>query len=432
MKIVKSRMYIILSALMLTAFMSGKVEATNGYFSHGYGTQTKSMAGAGAAFPLNSIAAATNPAGMVHLGKRFDISIALFSPNREYTITGDPSGMGFGLTPGTVESESKLFAIPALGANFMLDGFSSLGISIYGNGGMNTNYPTKSYDSPMATVTQPTGVNLAQLFVNVSYSRMINPQHSLGISGIFAYQMFKAEGLQAFGGLSSDATKLTNNDHDNAIGFGARLGYLGRILPMLSIGGSFQTKIYMSEFEDYAGLFAEQGDFDIPANWTAGIAVEANPQLTFVADIQQILYSGIKAVSNPMDPNTLNPAMNPDGFIPLGSDEAAGFGWEDVTVFKLGAQWRGIPNMPLRAGYSYCGQPIPESEMMFNILAPGVVEHHLTFGFSRFLPDGKEISFTVMHALSSSVSGPNTMEIPDQQEIELKMNQWEFEIGLGF
>ena len=76
--------------------------------------------------------------------------------------------------------------------------------------------------------------------------------------------------------------------------------------------------------------------------------------------------------------------------------------------------------------------PIPESEMLFNILAPGVIEHHLTFGVSKKLSGGQEISLAVMHGLSSSISGPNTLEIPDQQDIELEMNQWDFEIGFGF
>jgi hypothetical protein len=34
-----------------------------------------------------------------------------------------------------------------------------------------------------------------------------------------------------------------------------------------------------SEFDDYAGLFAEQGDFDIPENWNLGVSWQATPQL---------------------------------------------------------------------------------------------------------------------------------------------------------
>jgi len=94
--------------------------ATNGYFSHGYGTHYKGMAGAGAALHLSSLAPATNPAAMAFLGPRFDASLGLFNPNRSYNVIGNPSGFPgtFGLTPGEVESESRYFPIPAFGANF--------------------------------------------------------------------------------------------------------------------------------------------------------------------------------------------------------------------------------------------------------------------------------------------------------------------------
>jgi long-chain fatty acid transport protein len=38
--------------------------ATNGYFTHGWGTKAKAMAGATTALPQDTLVAATNPAGM--------------------------------------------------------------------------------------------------------------------------------------------------------------------------------------------------------------------------------------------------------------------------------------------------------------------------------------------------------------------------------
>ena len=51
-----------------------------------------------------------------------------------------------------------------------------------------------------------------------------------------------------------------------------------------------------------------------------------------------------------------------------------------------------------RAGYSYGSQPIPDREVLFNILAPGVEEQHLTFGFSKLINDTKQISVASMPA----------------------------------
>jgi hypothetical protein len=88
--------------------------ATNGYFSHGFGTASKGMAGAGVALPLDSMAPATNPAAIVFVDPGWDIGVGLFSPDREYNMSGQPSGFPgtFGLAPGAVRSGSRLFPIP--------------------------------------------------------------------------------------------------------------------------------------------------------------------------------------------------------------------------------------------------------------------------------------------------------------------------------
>ena len=394
--------------------------ASNGYFSHGYGTQYKSMAGAGVGLSLNSLASATNPASIVSVGTRVDVGASLFIPNRSYTVSGNPSGyLGtFGLAPGKVESGSTSFVVPSAGASFTLPGNSAIGLAIYGNGGMNADY-----DAPTFGAT-PTSVNLMQLFVGATYAKKLMDKHSVGVTGIFAWQSFEAKGLGAFGMFSSDAANLSNNGASTATGFGIRIGYLGDILPVLSIGAAFQSRINMSEFDEYAGLFAEQGDFDIPANWTIGVALKTTPILTIAADMQKIMYSEIKSIANPMLPNLQTS--------PLGTEDGAGFGWQDMTVYKVGAQLSLIPGLTLRAGYSMTDQPIPAEMVLFNILAPGVIEQHLTFGISKSILPTIKLHLAVMRAMSNSVSGVNNLEAPGQQTIELEMDQWDAEVGLSF
>ena len=52
----------------------------------------------------------------------------------------------------------------------------------------------------------------------------------------------------------------------------------------------------MGKFDKYSGLFAEQGDFDIPMNFSLGIALTPNSQWTIAADYQRIYYSQIASV----------------------------------------------------------------------------------------------------------------------------------------
>jgi long-chain fatty acid transport protein len=43
----------------------------------------------------------------------------------------------------------------------------------------------------------------------------------------------------------------------------------------------------MSKFDDYLGLFANQGDMDIPASATIGLAWKTTASLTLALDLQK-------------------------------------------------------------------------------------------------------------------------------------------------
>jgi long-chain fatty acid transport protein len=325
----------------------------------------------------------------------------------------------------------------------MLNADNALGVTLYGNGGMNTNYPTQTFYDESSDAT---GVNMAQLFLSINYSRKLNSDHSIGISGILAYQYFKAEGVTSFGNFSSNPAKLSNNGTDSGIGFGFKVGYMGTFAQKLHIGAQFQSKVFMSEFDEYAGLFAEQGDFDVPMNWTVGLAYDVSDQMTLAFDVKQIYYSGVAAVANPMDLMTNSPTDqmgNPNpNFQPLGTDDAWGFGWQDMTIYKVGLEYEMNTDWTLRGGFSYGKQPIPETEVLFNILAPGVMESHLAFGIGKKLAGGNSIDFYLNYAFTKNVTGYNPLDfdpvqlqqgnfVPNQ-EIDLQMYQLDFGIGYSF
>jgi long-chain fatty acid transport protein len=66
---------------------------------------------------------------------------------------------------------------------------------------------------------------------------------------------------------------------------------------------------------------------------------------------------------------------------------------------------------------------------MFNIIAPAVNESHVSVGFTRMIGT-HAINVALTHALENSVKGTNPFD--PAQEIEISMNQWEFEIGFQF
>lgn len=416
--------------IVVSLFISVQSMATDGYFSTGYGTINKGLAGAGIAYYQGSLVNG-NPAGVVFLGNKYQLGVSFFNPNRQYTIAGNPSGMEgtFGLMPGSVESDSKFFLIPSLGANWMLSEKSAISAALFGNGGMNTDYPTNTFHDPMS---ETTGVNLAQMFGNITYSQKLGEKHSIGVTGVLAYQYFEAKGLLAFGGFSSNANAITDNGTDSGFGYGFKIGYLGNLSDNFAIGATYQSKVYMSEFDDYSGLFAEQGGFDIPSSWTVGFSWEVVEDFTVMGDVKSIMYSSVKSIGNPMMPN-LYEAMMGDPSKLLGAAEGPGFGWEDIMVYKLGINYAGIDTWEFRGGFSVGNNPVQESEVMFNILAPGVVQNQLSLGLSKEVgKKGNQFHLAMNYAFNSSVKGPNPLDPPSVQTIEIEMNQVELELGFSF
>jgi len=378
--------------------------ATNGYFSHGYGMKAKGMGGAATAMTDDAFGGANNPASMVWVGDRIDLGADLFSPRRSASRTSSAGGA----IDGAVDSDSTYFLIPEFGYNKMLKPNLSLGVTVYGNGGMNTDYAggqiaagtCGAHVGNMLCGMGGLGVDLMQLIIAPTLAYKLNEQHSVGISPLLGYQRFTADGLHAFSGNSADATKLTNNGYDDSTGLGVRVGWLGKLSDKVSVGAAYASKMGMSKFDKYAGLFAEQGDFDIPSNWNLGVAVQATPQVKLALDYQRINYTDVKSIANPSA--NIFAAL-------LGANNGPGFGWSDVDVWKLGVEYQYSKNLTLRAGYNHGDNPIKAADVTFNILAPGVVQDHLTLGFTYVTASGGELSMSYMHAFSESVTGTSLL-----------------------
>ncbi len=109
--------------------------------------------------------------------------------------------------------------------------------------------------------------------------------------------------------------------------------------------------------------------------------------------------------------------------------KCAGFGWKDILVMKFGVMFSGFCGWDLMAGYSFGQNPIDENNVMFNILAPAVIENHVTFGISKDIAKNHEVTVAFMYAFENSILGHNPMEAMNQQTIEIGMKQFQVEVG---
>lgn len=465
--------------------------ATNGYFSHGWGAKSKAMAGVAAALPQDTLVSATNPAGMAFVGNQFDLGLAFFSPSpRGYqadanyavqevqTASGTvqmPSGSF--VTPGEYDSSDDWFLIPSFGINYALDGRSTIGFVLFGNGGMNTRYKDRAPFENFAvypnqrvgpypdgrvgpyfdfstgqprpvtdpvpgtvngnpngvyTATTPTGINLEQLFVEIPYTyKLDGGRQAVGIAPVFAMQRFEATGLEPFEQLSVRPDRVTNNGQDTSYGFGFHLGWYGQVTDRLALGVSYRSKMWMSKFDDYSGLFADGGSFDIPAMFNLGAAFKVRPDLTVAVDYQHIFYDEVESIanSNDMDVSGCQVAGKKPSYC-LGAESGLGFGWDSMDVIKLGVSYVVTEPLTLMAGVSYNSDFLStDRQGLFNVLSPATIRWHLTLGAAYRFTKADEVTLSFAYMPKATFDGASP-SLTDTQTGSLYMEQ--MEIGVGW
>lgn len=448
------------------------------------------MAGVATALPQDTLVTATNPAGMAFIGNGFDVGVSFFTPSpRGYKANNDyatqqvqsadgtftmPAG-GF-VTPGEYDSSGDWFLIPSFGYNHQLSGNASIGIAVFGNGGMNTKYKDRavfenfavypnqrvgaypdgstgpyfdfSSGSPMPvtdpvagtvngnpngvfTATTPTGINLEQLFIEVPYTlKLGSGRQSIGVAPVFAIQRFEATGLEPFEQMSVRPGKVTNNGMDWSYGAGLHFGWYGQVTDQLALGASYRTTVWMTKFDKYSGLFADGGSFDIPAMFNFGAAYKAQPNLTLAFDYQHIFYDETHAIANSNDVDLTGcqgVAVKPSYC--LGGSSGVGFGWDSMDVLKLGVKYDPIDRLSLLAGVSYNTDFLRSNRQgLFNVLSPATVRWHWTAGAAYKATKTDEFSLALAYAPKSTFDG-RSPTLTQTQSGSLYMEQFEITVG---
>lgn len=408
-----------ITLLLTTLTFSQLANATNGYFMSGYSIKSQGMGGVAIALPQDALVAATNPAGIVFIGNRIDLGLDYFKPDRSAQVVGNPYG-------GNFDANGRgSFLIPDFGVTKQINDTIGVGLSIYANGGMNTTYTSQI---PLFSGGQGSnaGVNLQQLFIAPSVAWKFTPQQSLGLSIIYAQQKFSATGLQAFdnANYTSSPGNVTDKGSSISNGFGANIGWLAKLSDQWSVGLHYQTRIH-GDFNEYRGLFADNGSFDIPANYGFGLSFEPTKKTTIALDIQRIEYGNSSSIANPL--SNLTQLGNK-----LGSSGGAGFGWQSINTYKLGVAYQVLPSLTVRTGFNYNNQPIPNSQTFFNILAPGTVQKELSLGFTYNINKTIDFSGFYSHALNQTIYGSNS--IPQGfggGEANIRLSEDYYGLGVG-
>jgi len=376
----------------------------------GVGAVNMSMGGASTAQPLDiSGALHWNPASIsVFDDKIIKLDVGLFfsSPELSSSLPAGMLGPGAPGVSGTTEDDRGMSPMPALAMVWGKEGSKhTFGVSAFGISGFGVTFPEEA-NNPFSAAFNPmensNPVNYPQaargfghiesdymlLQVGLSYAYELSDKLSIGVQPNINYAALELapnplsppDFPASMGGTDKG---YPTSDKASVIGFGAQFGLFYDSGFGLKLGASYKTAQKFNEFEfknTYLdGTEAADVSFqmDYPAIFSLGLGYSTG-DVDLALDFRRVDYENTEG----FEASGWKIADN--GF-PTGS--VNGFGWKNISILSAGIQYKGINKLPLRFGYTYSSNPIPEEITFFNIPATAVIKNAYQFGLSYEVND---------------------------------------------
>lgn len=359
------------------ALAAAQVFATEGINLIGIGPVQQGTAGAGVASAKDSTWFILNPAGLVDLEPSVDASFQVFAPVRtidsSLSYPANPNGSG---SVGELEDDS-MYVVPSISSSFGCchgeNGF--VGLGIYGTSGMGVDYDSGRIGDLATGQPQNEGDMMTELSIakmTATYAYKFNDSgFSVGVGPIFVVSRFRTDNIVN----PTPPAVYSSSDWDTAYGAGFIVG-INQHLGRLSLGGSYMSEQWMSEFDEYDTLLADS--LNLPQQITVGAAYNILDNLELVLDYRWVGWKELDTLGDQ-------------------------FGWDNQNIVKAGATWAMNDALTLRGGISYGESPIDADIAFGNALFPAITETHLACGAS-YAWEKLTAHIAYIHALENEVT----------------------------
>lgn len=395
---------------MTTFLFAGSAFAVNGNQVMGVGAYQEGIGGAVTAAPFDSTTIITNPAGIVKVGDRFDFNAALFRPVREV----DYSSTGGGSTKGGTDQ----YLLPSLGVTSDIGDGYYVGFAMAVTAGMGADF------GPLSAGALGTSRQFSQMQfwkMAPSIAKKINDRLSVGFALNIDYQQIQ---LQSTYSSARGTGGINATTADGAMGYGFTAGLTYEVTDSITIGATYISTQQMGDMKyrlpagavalldpaTGSGVVNSEGSFamgmNFPQQYAVGVNFRVTDDLSISADYK------ILKMSEEYDQVDITGGFNVfAGGQPTGATTGSAtldFGWEDVNVIAIGAQYRVNDRLWVRAGYNHGNSAVPASKAFNNTAMPAVAEDHYSVGATVNVGERWQGHFSYVTQPVNEVTDPAT------------------------
>ncbi len=323
------------------------------------GNRSLAMGHTGVAVVNSAELAFFNPAGLVHLENKLNISVGGFGVFSDVAYQNTEFGT-------STETDSPVGTPIYLYASYKLSEKFALGLAVYTPYGSTVEYPTDWAGSHLVN-----SIELSSVYVQPLFSwEVVEGRFSIGGGPILAI------GSVNFNrNLSRSLTDIDGNrsnvtiDASNIPEFGFSVGALLNIdnEDKWKLGFNYRSLIDVNvEPGDGVATFAnlpesalapiDNGDFDftaslpLPAEWTVGLSYQPNDKWLFAFDFNYAEWSAYESLDLDF--------LDSDGSVALESLNPRNY--KNASTFRFGTQYSPIEKLDLRVGYYFDESPVQD------------------------------------------------------------------------
>lgn len=334
---------------MISLLMVSAITYAGGYRVSTQGQRALAMGHAGVAVVNSAELAFFNPAGLIHLENKINVSVGatavMANAKWQNTSTGQ-----FAETDGILKTPFYI------GFSYKLNEKLALGLSVTTPYGSTVKWPTDWAGSHLVNE-----IELTAVFIQPLVSYKINDLISLGAGPIYA------TGSVTFNRnlnrtLTDEEGNRSNVDLEakGANGFGWSASAMITPMDKLKIGVNYRSEITMKAEDGDAtfrnvpnsplapvenGTVGFNAELPMPAELSIGFSYEFMDKWLVAIDYNRNFWSAYESLDIDFAPEEYPDSSNPRNY-------------EDSSIYRLGLQYQAMDKLFLRAGYYFDQSPV--------------------------------------------------------------------------